>query len=91
MQYAASGFLSHNDSKKQIKTSSVPVIIDNVDQVKIDFEKRIQTEKYYLDEKLTLGKLASYFGITDKQISSLLNHHIGRHFMIISICYVSKK
>ncbi|MCK8520149.1 AraC family transcriptional regulator [Aquimarina sp. D1M17] len=40
----------------------------------------MQHEKPYLDEELTLNKLASAIGTTDKKLSMLLNQHIENSF-----------
>jgi len=49
-----------------------------------DLEKRLQTvltkEDAYLDEELTLGKLAALLPCTDKKLSLLLNQHLGTSF-----------
>ncbi|OCA79196.1 hypothetical protein BBH99_19750 [Chryseobacterium contaminans] len=43
----------------------------------LDFMK---TEKPYLDDKLTLQKLAEQMNMPEKQLSLLINQHIGKHF-----------
>ena len=40
----------------------------------------MQEQKPYLDEELTLSKLASYLNTTDKKLSKLLNQHINTTF-----------
>ncbi|GAA4271552.1 hypothetical protein GCM10022258_08460 [Aquimarina gracilis] len=40
----------------------------------------MEKEKPYLDEELTLSKLANGIGITDKKLSALLNQHIETSF-----------
>lgn len=49
-----------------------------------DLETRLKTilhtEKSYLDEDLTLGKLAQSVGTTDKKLSTLLNQHMNTTF-----------
>ncbi|MDR6525556.1 AraC-like DNA-binding protein [Chryseobacterium rhizosphaerae] len=42
--------------------------------------KFMETEKPYLDDKLTLQKLAEHLSIPEKQLSVLINQHTGRHF-----------
>ncbi|MBD1262579.1 helix-turn-helix transcriptional regulator [Maribacter polysiphoniae] len=37
-------------------------------------------EKPYLDFELTLQKLASQLNISEKELSILINHHLGKHF-----------
>ncbi len=40
----------------------------------------MENEKPYLDFELTLEKLSKQFGIQEKDISILINHHLGKHF-----------
>ena len=40
----------------------------------------METEKPYLDDKLTLQKLAAQFNLPEKQLSLLINQHTGKHF-----------
>lgn len=40
----------------------------------------METEKPYLDFELTLQKLASQLNISEKELSILINHHLGKHF-----------
>ncbi|MDW9379659.1 AraC family transcriptional regulator [Chryseobacterium sp. JV558] len=42
--------------------------------------KFMETEKPYLDDKLTLQKLAEQIGMPEKQLSILINQHTGKHF-----------
>jgi AraC-like DNA-binding protein len=42
--------------------------------------KFMETEKPYLDDKLTLQKLAKQIDIPEKQLSGLINQHTGKHF-----------
>jgi AraC-like DNA-binding protein len=42
--------------------------------------KLMETEKPYLHDKLTLQKLAEQIHLTEKQLSSLINQHTGKHF-----------
>lgn len=37
-------------------------------------------EKPYLDFELTLQKLATQIGIPEKELSLVINHHLGKHF-----------
>lgn len=57
----------------------VQEIKEEPEQLKIlmDFMK---TEKPYLDDKLTLQKLAEQMNMSEKQLSLLINHHTGKHF-----------
>lgn len=40
----------------------------------------MKTKKPYLDFQLTLQKLAGMLEISEKEISLLINHHLGKHF-----------
>ncbi|PWN71138.1 AraC family transcriptional regulator [Chryseobacterium phosphatilyticum] len=40
----------------------------------------MEKEKPYLDDKLTLQKLAEQIELPEKQLSSLINQHTGKHF-----------
>lgn len=40
----------------------------------------MNAEKPYLDFELTLQKLAFQTGISEKELSLLINHHLGKHF-----------
>ncbi|MEG0927344.1 helix-turn-helix domain-containing protein [Chryseobacterium sp.] len=42
--------------------------------------KFMDTEKPYLDDKLTLQKLAEQMSMPEKQLSMLINQHTGKHF-----------
>lgn len=42
--------------------------------------KFMETAKPYLDDKLTLQKLAEQINLPEKQLSTLINHHTGKHF-----------
>lgn len=40
----------------------------------------MENEKPYLDFELTLEKLASHLQMPDRDLSILINHHLGKHF-----------
>lgn len=40
----------------------------------------MESEKPYLDFELTLEKLASHLQMPDRDLSILINHHLGKHF-----------
>ncbi len=40
----------------------------------------MKNEKPYLDFELTLQKLATQFDMPEKELSILINHHMGKHF-----------
>lgn len=40
----------------------------------------METEKPYLDDKITLQSLATDYSIPEKQLSSLINQNLGKHF-----------
>jgi len=45
-----------------------------------DLLKFMETAKPYLDDKLTLQKLAEQINLPEKQLSTLINQHTGKHF-----------
>lgn len=49
-------------------------------QLKEDFERIMAQHKPYLDEELTLHKLAQYIPTTDKKLSALLNQYMHTTF-----------
>lgn len=49
-------------------------------QLEASLNKTMHEQKPYLDEELTLSKLASYLNTTDKKLSQLLNQHIDITF-----------
>jgi AraC-like DNA-binding protein len=62
------------------------VSVKSVDELKKQPEQLqnlmqfMETEKPYLDDKLTLQKLAEQFNLPEKQLSLLINQHTGKHF-----------
>lgn len=53
---------------------------EEVRQLQSELEKILLMEKPYLDEDLTLGKLAAMLPTTDKKLSTLLNQIMGTNF-----------
>ena len=45
-----------------------------------DLLKFMKTAKPYLDDKLTLQRLAERINLPEKQLSTLINQHAGKHF-----------
>jgi AraC-like DNA-binding protein len=62
------------------------VPVKSVNELKEEPEKLknllqfMEIEKPYLDDKLTLQKLAEQFNLPEKQLSLLINQHTGKHF-----------
>ena len=62
------------------------VLVTSTDEVKEEPEQVkkllqfMESEKPYLDDKLTLQKLAEQINLSEKQLSLLINQHIGKHF-----------
>ncbi|WP_298316569.1 AraC family transcriptional regulator [uncultured Aquimarina sp.] len=67
--------------KKLIETSSNKQTSDDkfVEQIE-KLQKYMETEEPYLDSSLTIHKLANQLNLPFKDISILINHHIGKHF-----------
>jgi len=62
------------------------VLVTSTDEVKEEPEQVkkllqfMENDKPYLDDKLTLQKLAEQINLPEKQLSLLINQHIGKHF-----------
>jgi len=67
--------------KKLIETSPNKQTSDDkfVEQIE-KLQKYMETEEPYLDSSLTIHKLANQLNLPFKDISILINHHIGKHF-----------
>lgn len=67
-----------------INKNLVPVKIAEIPKEKPEELKNLltfmKTEKPYLDDKLTLQKLAEQVNLPEKQLSLLINQHTGKHF-----------
>lgn len=50
------------------------------EQLRAQLEERMQIEKPYLDEDLTLAELAIQIGASSHQLSQLFNQHLGESF-----------
>jgi AraC-like DNA-binding protein len=64
-------------SKKTEKTTSINNSQNEAIEILLIHMKE---SKPYLDFDLTLQKLSSQITILEKELSSLINHHIGKHF-----------
>lgn len=53
---------------------------DEFAKLELSLNKVIHEQKPFLDEELTLNKLASIMDVTDKKLSTLLNQHIDTTF-----------
>lgn len=53
---------------------------DEFSKLKLLLDKTMHEQKPFLDVELTLSKLASIIGVTDKKLSTLLNQHIDTTF-----------
>ncbi len=58
-----------------------------LEELKTRFERVLKNEKPYLDEDLTLSKLAKLIPTTDKKLSALLNQHLDTTFYDIINTY----
>ncbi|MDY8135970.1 helix-turn-helix domain-containing protein [Aquimarina sp. 2201CG5-10] len=74
-------FLLDNETKvasnKTMSDEKQQVVFLELEQTLITY---MENKKPYLDEELTLNKLAAGIGITDKKLSALLNQHIKTSF-----------
>jgi AraC-like DNA-binding protein len=67
--------------KSVLKAADKNAITSEVLQQDIDrLFAFMSKEKPYLDFELTLQKLASQFQVPEKELSLLINHHVGKHF-----------
>jgi len=66
--------------KAKINSSDVLYQDDFTQKKKEKLLTYMEQEKPYLDFDLTLQKLAKQIDIIDKELSVLINHHIGQHF-----------
>jgi len=66
-------------SKSQSITRSI-LTENEVSDLKAKLENTLNQDKLYLDEGLTLLKLASHLNSTDKKVSALLNQHMKVSF-----------
>ncbi|NMM47812.1 helix-turn-helix domain-containing protein [Marinigracilibium pacificum] len=67
--------------QEPLKKPNKGIIKDDVDEKEIDRIKSfMESERPYLDFELTLSKLAHQFNTTEKDLSILINHQIGKHF-----------
>lgn len=62
-------------SKQEIKETP----LDILEKIKI-LTIFMDEKESFLDPDLTIQKLADQIGFTQKELSSLINHHIGKHF-----------
>ncbi|KFF27880.1 helix-turn-helix domain-containing protein [Chryseobacterium vrystaatense] len=66
-------------NKNLIPVQSESEIKEEPEQLK-SLLQFMKTEKPYLDDKLTLQKLAEQIDLPEKQLSQLINQHTGKHF-----------
>lgn len=66
-------------NKELVPVKSVNELKEEPEQLK-NLLHFMETEKPYLDDKLTLQKLAGQFNLPEKQLSLLINQHTGKHF-----------
>lgn len=66
-------------NKDLVPVKLVDELKDEPEQLK-NLLRFIETEKSYLDDKLTLQKLAEQVNLPEKQLSLLINQHAGKHF-----------
>lgn len=66
-------------NKDLVSVKLVNELKEELEQLK-NLMQFMETEKPYLDDKLTLQKLAEQFNLPEKQLSLLINQHTGKHF-----------
>ncbi len=79
-------FLIERENKQRIDVIDSPqerqsvLNYEEIGLLKVRLETIMENEKVFLDENLTLGKLASSISTTDKKLSTLLNQHMNTSF-----------
>ncbi|MET2983625.1 helix-turn-helix domain-containing protein [Aureibaculum conchae] len=66
--------------KEQKTASSINFTEEEIDLLEKNLRNVFKDEKPYLDEDLTLNKLAGQIGTTDKKLSAFLNQHLQTTF-----------
>ena len=66
--------------KEQKTASSINFTEEEIDILEKNLRNVFKDEKPYLDEDLTLNKLAGQIGTTDKKLSAFLNQHLQTTF-----------
>lgn len=75
--------LKHKESEKETNTE----IGAQIQRLKHFMEE----EEPYLDASLTIQKLAHQFGMSSRELSILINHHLNQHFFDFITTYRIKK
>lgn len=65
---------------ERAKYARAPLPATLAQQLRAQLEQRMQIEKPYLDEDLTLTELATQLGASPHQLSQLFNQHLGESF-----------
>lgn len=76
-------FLKESGKSPSLKSTAMGESLFTEGQVmllKKELLALMEEERPYLDDKLTLGDLATKIGLTDKKLSELLNKHLGSNF-----------
>ncbi len=68
-----------NSLKKEDKTVSLEISSDNAKKIKL-LEQFMNEQEPFLDPDLTIQKLAMQLGFSQKELSTLINLYIGKHF-----------
>ena len=84
-------FLIHDNTPETIKKERIHHLSNLTDEelskLKLKLEQILKNEKPYLDEELTLVKLAQLIPTTDKKLSALLNQYMNVSFYDIINTY----
>jgi AraC-like DNA-binding protein len=68
-----------NSLKKEDKTVSLEISSDSAQKIKL-LEQFMNEQEPFLDPDLTIQKLALQLDFSQKELSTLINHYIGKHF-----------
>ncbi|WP_299437753.1 AraC family transcriptional regulator [uncultured Aquimarina sp.] len=79
-------FLLDNETETEVKKKKKTLSSEKkeaFENLKNKLELIIKTEQPYLDEDLTLGKLAEQLSTTDKKLSTMLNQYLNTTFYVL--------
>ncbi|WP_207948647.1 helix-turn-helix domain-containing protein, partial [Aquimarina spinulae] len=84
-------FLIHEDTPETTKKERIHHLSNSTNaelsELRLKLEQVLKNEKPYLDEELTLIKLAQLIPTTDKKLSALLNQYMNVSFYVIINSY----
>jgi AraC-like DNA-binding protein len=70
--------VSSNKKKKKYEKSEIRGV--NIEEIAINLEKYMSESKIYLDENITLDKLADNLDVPKHYLTQVLNSHLNKNF-----------